>query len=478
MTYKFTLDAPGTFWYHSHSKGQYPDGLRAPIIVHDDSLPWEYTDEYILTLSDWYHKQGPEILSAFQSPFQGPAPPVTPVPNSIIMNDGIFSSYKMIPGQTYLLHILNIGAFPSFFVNFANVGFSVIGIDGMTTQNTSTPANTLYVGAAQRYRVLVVAPENPTTQGAFTAVVDQKMFDPPFGIYNGPPAIFGTFDYGLSEPSAVYNTSITAGTFPTSMMPPANDLTFKPLATVPLYGPVTRQFVINFSSGLVEGIPRALINNKTYLPQNVPSLYTALTAPQELRNNSAIYGQINPFVVNYNNVVEIVINNLTPTGHPWHLHGHEFQVVARGGANTTYDPATADPNPMMRDVAGVEGDGFVVFRFMATNPGIQLSKLPSGSSYTKDTNLTPIFQSTVILNGTSRPALLLQSSKLRTTCAICRSQLTTSPTATLVAISPLAMPVAVPTTGLTRQTSSQMCRKGAMALSTAAQARNCGEEVW
>jgi iron transport multicopper oxidase len=369
MTYKFTLDAAGTFWYHSHSSGQYPDGLRAPIIVENPTLPWKYKDEFVLTLSDWYHTQSPAIINAFQSPPKGP--PVTPIPDSIIMNDGVFSNYKMIPGETYLFHILNIGAFPSFFVNFANVGFSVIGVDGITTHNTSTPTNTLYVGAAQRYRVLVVAPKNPTTQGAFTAVVDTSMFEAP---YTGPPAIFGTLDYGLSAPSAIYNTSVSAGTFPNSIMPPANDLTFKPLTTVPLYGPVTKQFVLNFNFGLVDGIPRAIINNQTYLQQKVPTLYTTLTAPQTLRNNSAIYGQINPLVVNYNDVVEVVINNLTPVGHPWHLHGHQFQVVARGGANTTYDPANADPSPMMRDVAGVESNGYVVFRFKATNPGIQLRK--------------------------------------------------------------------------------------------------------
>jgi iron transport multicopper oxidase len=370
MTYEFTLDAPGTYWYHSHSKGQYPDGLRAPIIVEDDSLPWNYTDEYVLTLSDWYHTQSPAIINAFQSPFKGS--PATPTPDSFIMNDGVFSSYPMIPGKTYLFHILNIGAFPSFFVNFADVDFSVIGIDGITTHNTSTPGNTLYIGAAQRYRVLVVAPENPTTQGTFTAVIDNEMFE---AQYTGPPAIFGTLDYGLSASSNVYNNSVSAGTFPNSIMPPADDLTFKPLTTVPLYGPVTKQFVLNFDLGRVDGIPRAIINNMTYLQQNVPTLYTTLTAPQNLRNNSAIYGQINPLVVSYNDVVEIVINNMTPFGHPWHLHGHQFQVVARGGANTTYNPAEADPSPMMRDVAGVKPKGYVVFRFQATNPGIQLRKL-------------------------------------------------------------------------------------------------------
>jgi len=121
-------------------------------------------------------------------------------------------------------------------------------------------------------------------------------------------------------------------------------------------------------------LPSALINNVTYLGQKVPTLYTALGAPPNLKTNTGIYGQINPLVVNSGDIVEIVINNLTPGGHPWHMHGHQFQVVARG--NGTYNPAEADPHPMVRDVAGVQPGGYVVFRFQANNPGVQLREFP------------------------------------------------------------------------------------------------------
>jgi iron transport multicopper oxidase len=34
---------------------QYPDGLRAPLIIEDPNDPYkdEYDEEYILTISDW-----------------------------------------------------------------------------------------------------------------------------------------------------------------------------------------------------------------------------------------------------------------------------------------------------------------------------------------------------------------------------------------------------------------------------------------
>jgi hypothetical protein len=56
FTYQFTAYPAGTYWYHSHNDGQYPDGLRGPMIVYDrpnyeDTLDCDV--EYILTLSDW-----------------------------------------------------------------------------------------------------------------------------------------------------------------------------------------------------------------------------------------------------------------------------------------------------------------------------------------------------------------------------------------------------------------------------------------
>lgn len=40
---------------HSHNMGQYPDGFRGPMIVHDPVDPYkgQYDEEVILTVSDW-----------------------------------------------------------------------------------------------------------------------------------------------------------------------------------------------------------------------------------------------------------------------------------------------------------------------------------------------------------------------------------------------------------------------------------------
>jgi iron transport multicopper oxidase len=112
----------------------------------------------------------------------------------------------------------------------------------------------------------------------------------------------------------------------------------------------------------------------------VPTLYTALSAGKKINNDPKIYGEhINPFVVNYGDIVEVVLNNHDNVGHPWHLHGHKFQIVARSPSNAVingslYDASTATlPGiPAKRDTIGVRDGGYTVIRFKADNPGVQL----------------------------------------------------------------------------------------------------------
>jgi iron transport multicopper oxidase len=94
--------------------------------------------------------------------------------------------------------------------------------------------------------------------------------------------------------------------------------------------------------------------------------------------NSEVYGvNSNPIVVNYGDIVEVIINNFSPGGHPWHLHGHKFQAVARSNGNVLnsgirYDGTNLPKTPMRRDTVGVRGGGYVVLRFKGDNPGVQL----------------------------------------------------------------------------------------------------------
>jgi iron transport multicopper oxidase len=63
----------------------------------------------------------------------------------------------------------------------------------------------------------------------------------------------------------------------------------------------------------------AFFNDITYVAPKVPTLYTALSAG-DLATNPVIYGRdTNSFVLKHNQVIEIILNNLDPGKHPFHL---------------------------------------------------------------------------------------------------------------------------------------------------------------
>ncbi|MFE1834126.1 multicopper oxidase family protein [Streptomyces sviceus] len=53
FTYRFTADAPGTYFFHPHVGVQLDRGLYAPLIVEDPREPLSYDEEWVLVLDDW-----------------------------------------------------------------------------------------------------------------------------------------------------------------------------------------------------------------------------------------------------------------------------------------------------------------------------------------------------------------------------------------------------------------------------------------
>ena len=102
----------------------------------------------------------------------------------------------------------------------------------------------------------------------------------------------------------------------------------------------------------------------------VPTLYTVLSTGVAA-SNASIYGSnTNSFVLKKNDIVEIVVNNNDPGKHPFHLHGHNFQVVFRSeeDAGQYIADKTFPKTPMRRDTILVRPNGNMVLRFKAHNP--------------------------------------------------------------------------------------------------------------
>lgn len=122
-------------------------------------------------------------------------------------------------------------------------------------------------------------------------------------------------------------------------------------------------------------IPRMCFNGSPYVDQKVPTLYTAATVGEN-NTNPVVYGNVHPYIIDYDDHVDIVINNGDLANHPFHLHGHQFQVLARPVRGTgTWpgaDSARHNENPPMRDTVEVWANSYAVLRFKADNPGVYL----------------------------------------------------------------------------------------------------------
>lgn len=125
-----------------------------------------------------------------------------------------------------------------------------------------------------------------------------------------------------------------------------------------------------------DGSNRAsMLNNITYSAPKVPSLMSMLSMGEDSLNQN-IYGpQTAAEVLLPHEVMDLMVINFDGNGHPFHLHGHKFQITrlaldVTSNDSTLNPPHTYDnPNPMSRDTIIVPAGGAVNIAFRADNPG-------------------------------------------------------------------------------------------------------------
>lgn len=169
------MNQTGTYWYHSHTRGQYPDGIRQILTIGDAETPYlgQYDEERVLTLSDWYHDQMPSLLKQFISVTNPTG--AEPVPKAALMNDTQNLTVPVEPGKTYLFHLANVGAFASQYFWIEGHTMKIVEVDGIWTEPAD--ADMIYIASAQRYSFLVTMRDD--TNGNFPMVgsMDTDLFD-------------------------------------------------------------------------------------------------------------------------------------------------------------------------------------------------------------------------------------------------------------------------------------------------------------
>ncbi|KAK4070134.1 CAZyme family AA1 [Trichoderma aggressivum f. europaeum] len=365
--YDFTIDQPGTYWYHSHHNAQYPDGLRGPLVIHDAKFPYrkEVDHELVLTLSDWYHDQMATLLPAFLT--KNNPTGAEPVPKAALMNETQNLTVPVEPNTTYMFRVINIGAFAGQYLWIEGHTMRIVEVDGIYTE--AAEADMVYISAAQRVSFLLTTKNDTSANFPIVSSMDTTLFDtlPDDLNYNVTGWLTYDSQATLPEPALVDELN------------PFDDMTLVPydkMELLPEPDQVVELDVI--MDNLRDGKNYAFFNNITYTKPKVPSLYTAMSTG-DLADNAAVYGEFtHPFVLKKGEIVQIVVNNLDSGRHPFHLHGHAFQAIHRSEeeAGTFEDEDLSESDypsvPMRRDTLVIWPNGNIVMRFKADNPGVWL----------------------------------------------------------------------------------------------------------
>ncbi|KAG2415820.1 iron transport multicopper oxidase FET3 precursor [Aspergillus terreus] len=365
FVYNFTANQTGTYWYHSHTRGQYPDGLRQALVIKDPEDPYagKYDEERVITLSDWYHDQMPSLLKQFISVTNPTG--AEPVPNSALMNDTQNLTVPVEPGKTYLFHLANVGAFASQYFWIEGHTMQIVEVDGIWTEPSE--ASMIYITSAQRYSVLVTMKNDTTKNYAMVGSMDTDLFD----------QVPSTLNYNVTGWLVYDDSAEKSPPAAVSSFDPYDDFNLVPFDREHLLGEADYTVSLDLTmDNLGNGANYAFFNGITYVMPKVPTLYSVLSTGSAA-SDPAIYGtNTHAFVLQKGDIIDIVLNNDDTGKHPFHLHGHAFQVISRSAENAGHYNAsnhTAFPQtPMRRDTLYVLGGGHFVVRFRADNPGVWL----------------------------------------------------------------------------------------------------------
>ncbi|KAH8805453.1 iron transport multicopper oxidase fet3 [Xylogone sp. PMI_703] len=397
FTYRVPIgDQVGTFWYHAHSEVQRADGLYGGLVVHNpvsplDNSTYQYDHELLFLVGDWYHRQADQVLGMFLRMTSGG---IEPVPDSLLINGlGRFECSKATHGSPvncsdiakprlsldkqlrYRVRLINVGSLTGLSFTIPDSELIVIGVDGglpvaANTDNTNLINSVGVLYPAERVDFIISWPEsNINSDTELIISLDKENFLRP------NPALTRTQPFLLSAESS---SRQPVDTNHTSEIVPLDLRTAKG-HTLPSPLPEAENFFMIWASitilNRLAQVPHGMVNRTFWEPQELPLISTTRDSWDE--------HQLVPWTGAKPVWVELTINNLDSNGHPFHLHGFDFYIIAsyegKGGWDyynpwDTSRPPRGGPfnleNPLRKDTVYVPPWGYVVIRFLADNPGI------------------------------------------------------------------------------------------------------------
>ncbi|TFC41777.1 multicopper oxidase family protein [Cryobacterium sp. TMT1-21] len=335
FNYKFRLNRPGTYWYHSHAEMQRERALYGALIIEDPKEPLSYDQDWVIVLDDWLdgitgtpqealdelsmgmNMSGMDmtmkhmLMGSHSSYLGGDAGDVTMPAH--LFNDKTTSDAEIFasrPGNRIRLRIINAAGDTAYRVGVPGQKITLTHADGFPVKHQDVDAVVLAMG--ERIDAIL------TVATGFTPVV---------ALPEGKKGVA----HGL----------ISTGT---GTAPDTNGL-----PTV-LDGKVT-------DGGRLKAHESVLLSPRS--PNRVHTMrLTGTMAKYDWGINGRRFDMMTPFAgafeVAVNDRIQVKIINQTKMWHPMHLHGHTFQIAGDGAR---------------KDTVIVRPNETVTFEFDADNPG-------------------------------------------------------------------------------------------------------------
>ncbi len=364
-TYRFKASPAGTHWYHSHTGLQYSDGLFGPLVIEEKENP--YSDQYdydrIIMINDWFHIPSEQILAGLKQgaymqmqkgmsmpmgKAAGDMPDVGDVPfeSALINGKGRFDPGSEAPLEVFGVNerdrirfrIINASSTYAFLFAIDGHKLSVIATDGALTE--AHEVDSLIIDVGERYDVILKADQEPANYWIRAKTLEEDEEDHALAVlkYSGVPE-------ELPKTKAQWGGLLKLG-----------DL--KPYNPQKIKTPTIEKLLVLSGSMMPY---KWMVNGRVFeLPDKPPSVERNAPDPP-----------VTQMKLREGDVVRLVINNESKMGHPFHLHGHYFQVLglspADGGKYSGQD--LDEQNPIQKDTLSIPRKGWAVVQWEATNPG-------------------------------------------------------------------------------------------------------------
>ncbi|CAI4059505.1 hypothetical protein SKDZ_04G6940 [Saccharomyces kudriavzevii ZP591] len=397
--YNFTIDKStcGTYWYHSHSSVQYGDGLRGVMIIECDEynnhieetvnsvseveillnpivamekqtngkkFAKHEVQEEVITLSDWYANWNLDILKdRVLSPTGGTDPKLD---GSLINGKSSNSeAIKLGTDTKYLrLRIINVGMSGTQVVHLDGYKLIILETDGILVKPFIVETLTLAVG--QRYTILVKLEANTNTIRMINGC--NKMMD-----YIKKQWWFCK-DCSNLDPSKSFS-DIPIGSLPGFTKAELyRDLEPIQLESKKLNTEPSSDALFEFNYAYYKDEKTKKKFGTGVYKVNDRTLGDYMKEPVKLPEIDKTY--------------DVIINALDHMRHPWHMHGHHFQIISLGTGgegqlhrdvqegkawNRYQDDlrhwTRTGRAPMIRDSINIAGNSYAVLRIKTELPG-------------------------------------------------------------------------------------------------------------